>query len=33
MTRRHPDRGCGHWVQQEAPIAVNRALDTFLDAI
>lgn len=26
-------RGAGHWVQQEAPTAVNHALDTFLDAI
>jgi pimeloyl-ACP methyl ester carboxylesterase len=25
--------GAGHWVQQEAPMAVNRTLDTFLDAI
>jgi pimeloyl-ACP methyl ester carboxylesterase len=26
-------RAAGHWVHQEAPIAVNDALDTFLDAI
>jgi pimeloyl-ACP methyl ester carboxylesterase len=25
--------GAGHWVQQEAPEAVNRALDVFLDSI
>lgn len=25
--------GVGHWVQQEAPSAVNDALDTFLDSI
>jgi pimeloyl-ACP methyl ester carboxylesterase len=25
--------GVGHWVQQEAPIATNTALDTFLDSL
>jgi pimeloyl-ACP methyl ester carboxylesterase len=26
-------RGAGHWVQQEAPAAVNRALDAFLTGL